>query len=107
VRHTFLGLVLVGLAACGGERSTSGDAADATASASPREVRFTAKDFAFEGPDTIEAGIVTLSLANEGTVLHHLELVRLPNGMSVVDFQRELAGMQGGSAHRRRGSRHA
>jgi hypothetical protein len=95
----FLGLTLVGLAACGGERSTAGDAASASAASSlaPREVRFTATDFAFEGPDVIEAGMITLVLDNLSETWHHLQLIRLPEGMSMQDFQAGLAGMQPGS----------
>lgn len=84
-----LGLVLLALTACGGE--------EATTTAQPREVHFTAADFSFEGPETIESGMVTFVLDNVGETWHHLQLVRLPEDMSMEDFEAGLAGMQPGS----------
>jgi hypothetical protein len=89
MRSRLLGLILVGLAACGGE--------DSAATAEPREVRFTASDFAFEGPESIESGMITLVLDNTSETWHHLQLVRLPDDMSMEDFQAGLANMQPGS----------
>lgn len=89
----FLGLILVGLAACGGERSTSGGPAALT----PHVVSFKAKDFAFEGPDTIEGGMVTFVLTDESPTWHHLQLIRLPEDMSYEDFVQGMASMQPGS----------
>jgi hypothetical protein len=88
---SLLGLILAGLTACGGERSASDDAA---APALPLEVHFTAKDFAFDGPDTIAAGMITFVLNDESPTWHHLQLIRLPEGMSLPDFQQGLSGMQ-------------
>ncbi len=87
-----LGLALVGLAACGGERASVGAATD-----TPREVHFTAKDFAFDGPDSVEAGMTTFVLDDESPTWHHLQLVRLPDDMSYQDFMQGLASMQPGS----------
>jgi hypothetical protein len=91
--NRLLGLIVIGLAACGG-----GDAPDtAAAPAEPREVRFTASDFAFEGPASIEAGLVTFALDNVGQTLHHAQLVRLPDGMTFQAFQEAMSQMQPGS----------
>ena len=94
------GLALLGLAACSGEAPPP-EAADATAAAvaapTPREVRFTATDFAFEGPTTIEAGMISMVLDNQGATWHHLQLIKLPDGMTVEDFQAGMATMQPGS----------
>jgi len=92
---SLLGVVLIGLAACGGDGSTPGGDADAVAV--PQEVHFTASDFAFEGPATLEAGMTTFVLTNESETWHHLQLVRLPEGMTMQDFEAGLSNMQPGS----------
>lgn len=45
-----------------------------------------AKDFAFEAPDTISAGLTNFHLVNEGTTLHHVQLVRLDSGKTAADL---------------------
>ena len=47
-----------------------------------------ASDFAFQMPDTLTAGVTTLRLMNHGQEFHHLVLVKLPDNMSMADFQR-------------------
>lgn len=96
-QHLF-GLVLLGLGACGGDAPPAdGEAPSSMAIPAPREVRFTATDFAFDGPDVIEGGTVTMVLDNQGETWHHLQLVKLPDGMTAADFQEGMAGMQPGS----------
>jgi hypothetical protein len=80
--------IALSLSACRGDGPPAeGDPSTAAVDASPREVHFTASDFAFEGPESIEAGMITLVLTNTGETWHHLQLVRLPVGMSYADFQ--------------------
>ncbi|MGD8281321.1 MAG: hypothetical protein PVJ80_13335 [Gemmatimonadota bacterium] len=93
-RNRLFALVLVAVAACGGENTPE---AGSDAVAGPREVHFTASDFQFEGPSTIEAGMVTFDLSNTGPNLHHLQLVKLPDGMTLDAFQEALGQMQPGS----------
>ncbi|MDX1494386.1 MAG: hypothetical protein R3253_10030 [Longimicrobiales bacterium] len=94
MRNKRLALAAVAaLVACGGEGGP--ESSTASAPAIP-EIRFTAHDFTFEGPDTIQAGLVTFALTNEGETLHHLQLVRLPEGMSMEEFQEGMAQMQPG-----------
>ncbi len=45
-------------------------------------VAFTARDYAFDGPETIPAGYVNVSLANEGQELHHIQFLRAPPNMT-------------------------
>ncbi|HVH68639.1 MAG TPA: hypothetical protein VM716_12300 [Gemmatimonadales bacterium] len=59
--------------------------------ADPTLVTITAIDYAFQGPDTIPAGLTTLRFINQGKELHHVSLVRLGGGKTVADFQ---AGLQ-------------
>lgn len=62
-----------------------------------REITFIAQDNSFEGPDTVEAGMVTLVLKNEGPEWHHLQLIRLPDEMTMEGFQTAMAEMQPGT----------
>jgi hypothetical protein len=83
------------LVACGGDAPPA-DQAPPVASA-PREVHFTASDFAFQGPSTIESGMVTFVLDNTGETWHHLQLVRLTDGMSVDELHQRLMTLQPGT----------
>jgi hypothetical protein len=91
-----VGIVLSGVAACGPRESGTDSRAAAVTAAAPREVAFTAKDFSFEGPDTIPAGLTTLVLTNAGTTFHHLQLLRLGEGKTMADLTAGLAGMKPG-----------
>src|ERR1051325_7992644 len=44
------------------------------------------KDFAFEAPDTITAGLTTFHLVNDGPNLHHVQLVRLDSAKTAADL---------------------
>lgn len=87
-------VAVVATVACSGDQPPE---QSAETSPSIPEVRFTAHDFSFDGPASIEAGMVTLVLANEGETLHHLQLVRLPDDMTYESFQEAMAQMQPGS----------
>jgi len=52
----------------------------------PRVVTITARDYAFEAPDTIAAGLTTLRLVNRGPELHHVQLLRLEDGKTMADL---------------------
>lgn len=52
----------------------------------PRVVTITARDYAFEMPDTLVAGRVELRLANRGTELHHAWLVRMDRDHTPEEF---------------------
>lgn len=87
--------LLFALTACSGGESPA-PAAEAPPSAS-NEVRFVAHDFSFEGPDTVSAGMTRLVLANQGQTWHHLQLIKLEDGMTMEAFQAALAQMQPGT----------
>ena len=53
---------------------------------SGRVVTITAKDYAFEAPDSVEAGYVTVRLLSRGKELHHAQLVRLADGHTLKDL---------------------
>jgi uncharacterized cupredoxin-like copper-binding protein len=59
----------------------------ARAAAAPaRVVTITARDYAFEVPDTVVAGRTELRLANQGPDLHHAWLVRLDRSHTAAEF---------------------
>lgn len=53
---------------------------------SGRVVTITAKDYAFDAPDSVEAGYVTVRLLSRGTELHHAQLLRLDGGHTLKDL---------------------
>lgn len=94
--NRLVSVMLLALVACGGGEAEQDVAAMAEAPAI-REVHFTATDFAFQGPAEIEAGMTTFVLTNHGETFHHLQLIRLPEGMSYEEFTAGLSQMQPGS----------
>lgn len=92
------GIVLLGVGGCARKEpasQTAGAASMATVATAP-EVHFTAKDFAFQGPDTIQSGMTTVVLHNDGPSLHHLMLVRLDSGKTVADLKAAFAALKPG-----------
>jgi len=61
--------------------------ASPAAAATPNMVTFTAKEFSFEGPDTISAGLTMFHLNAAGQELHHVQLIKLEEGKTFADFQ--------------------
>ena len=74
-----------------------------------------AREYAFEAPQEISGGWVRIALENEGEAMHHVQLIRLNDGVSLEQFQTglqggpmalfDLATMAGGSAPLDPGSR--
>jgi hypothetical protein len=54
------------------------------------EVVFKGLDYAYESPDKIEAGLVTLKFENIGKEDHHLQLARLNDGVTFEQFMTTL-----------------
>jgi hypothetical protein len=52
----------------------------------PNIVTVTAKDYAFDAPAEVPAGLTTFRLINAGPSLHHIQLIRLEEGKSGDDF---------------------
>ena len=51
-----------------------------------RVVTVTARDYAFDAPDTIPAGLTEVRLLNKGTEMHHVWLIRLDAGKTLKDL---------------------
>ncbi|MEP6836222.1 MAG: hypothetical protein ABJB74_22725 [Gemmatimonas sp.] len=84
--------VLIG--GCASEKSGNGKAdstpAATTVAAVPQVITITAKDFSFNAPDTVQGGMVTIKLVNQGPELHHIQLLRLTDGKTVADLEQGL-----------------
>lgn len=65
--------------------------AGATARRTPHEFTIYARDFAFDAPDSVPAGITTIHLINKGTELHHVDLIRLSGGHTMADLGKAMA----------------
>jgi hypothetical protein len=72
-----------------GEVSFADDGGSAAAAA---VVTITARDFAFEMPDTVAAGRTELQLVNKGAELHHAALLRLDAGKTAADLAAAMKG---------------
>jgi len=87
------------LAGCAGKDTgtpATDTAAARAAAATPPVYTIVAKDFAYEAPDTISAGMVTLKLVNQGPDLHHVQLLRLSDGKTFADLAEGLKSMKPG-----------
>lgn len=60
------------------------------ASAPVRTLTITARDYAFDAPDTVMAGRTLVRLANKGPELHHAFLIRLDEGKTMADLAAAL-----------------
>jgi hypothetical protein len=58
-----------------------------TPAAAVNTVSFTAKEFAFEGPDSVPAGLTAIQLNGAGQELHHASLIKLEEGKTLADLQ--------------------
>jgi len=75
------------------EPKPAADSAAAVATSTPapaaavNTVSFTAKEFAFEGPDSIPAGLTAIKINDVGQELHHVSLIKLEQGKTFADLQ--------------------
>lgn len=94
---------LVALAACSPKDNAATDSAKVAQAGAPAAATTTAsrgafdpathtmtvfgKDFAFEAPDSVPAGMTNIHFVNDGPNLHHVQLVRLDSGKTMADFE--------------------
>lgn len=58
--------------------------------AAPAVLTVTARDYAFEAPDSVAAGMTTIHLVNQGPEFHHVQLLRLDGGHTVAEYLEAL-----------------
>ena len=87
--------------ACAGDKAgkvAAGSTVVAAAvAAAPQIITITARDCAYDAPDTVSAGMVTIKLVNQGPDFHHVQLMHLTDGKTVADFEAGLKVMKPGS----------
>ena len=92
---TFLLLIALVLSACQPIRPTATDASTATGSAAIPQITITTKDYAFDLPAELPAGLVALTLKNEGKVNHHGAVMRLKDGVTLDQLKTVLQAPEG------------
>ena len=66
---------------------TGSAAAQSSASAEQNVMmKVVARDYAFDAPVSVNAGLITFHLKNEGVDVHHLVVIQLANGHSIKEF---------------------
>lgn len=60
----------------------------------PTVVTITARDYAFDAPDTMAAGATTIRLRNAGKDYHEVDLIRLSDGHTLADLAQAIAADQ-------------
>lgn len=83
-------LSLILLTACGSDPTATLVPPTSTPTPQINKVSFTAEDYSFTGPASITAGMTAITLVNEGEELHHQQLVKLAEGMTVQGLLAEL-----------------
>ena len=69
-----------------GESRGPREARAETPAPAPNLVTVTARDFAFAAPEVIPSGLTTIRLVNQGTEMHHAQVVRLDEGHTVAEL---------------------
>lgn len=87
--HALVAASILGVPAAGATRVSAWVGATAEIE-SDAVVTVIARDYAFDAPDTVTAGVTTFHLVNRGPSLHHLWLVRLERGKTAADFMQAL-----------------
>lgn len=59
--------------------------------AAARVVTITGKDFSFDAPDVIPAGLTEIRFVNQGPSLHHVSIVKLNGNKTVADLVQALS----------------
>ena len=67
------------------------------APAGARVMNVVARDFAFEAPDTVPAGLTAIRLTNLGPDLHHVYLMKIGEGKTQGDLIEALKASKGGA----------
>jgi hypothetical protein len=66
-------------------------ASDLAVAAQPRELIIKARDYAFDAPDTVEAGVTNIRLQNAGPEMHHVALIKFEQGKTLADLNALMA----------------
>lgn len=75
---------------CSGRRAAYDGRTYTREAASIPEINIEAIDFAYTAPDTLEAGWVRVNLTNSGAESHHVQFLRLNDGVTLNQFEEAL-----------------
>ena len=93
LRPAAVAAAIVASTACATNESAQADTtAESTELAAPHEMHVVARDFAFDVPDTVPAGVTTIRLNNEGPDMHHFWIVKLAEGKTLDNLLAETRG---------------
>jgi uncharacterized cupredoxin-like copper-binding protein len=81
-----LAAAVVAAPAAAQDHAHHGTGAARAVAAGARVLEVDALDFAFRSVDTVEAGYVTIRMANKGPDLHHVALMKLEQGKTLKDL---------------------
>jgi hypothetical protein len=90
---TATAIILAGCRSADRSASSGAPQTDATvppAAEGPAVLAVMARDFVFEAPAQVPAGMTTIRLLNHGPSLHHVQLFKLEDGKTVDDFMTAL-----------------
>lgn len=81
-------LLAISLSGCGkSKKSTaSSGSTTSTAPAAVTTMDITAKEYTFDGPNSVQEGYVKINLTNAGTQDHQAQFLRLQDGKTLQDF---------------------
>ena len=82
------GVAAVALGASAAHRTIRG--AQTVGGAKPRLVTVTTREFTFDAPASIPAGVTTLRLVNAGKEPHHLWISRIDSGKTMADVEKAM-----------------
>jgi len=74
--------------------TTAAPAVTAAAQTAPTTVHIITKDYSFDAPAQISAGLTTLHLMNQGKEIHQAQLIKLTDGKTLDDFTAALKAMK-------------
>ncbi|HYN83201.1 MAG TPA: hypothetical protein VES88_17110 [Gemmatimonadaceae bacterium] len=95
-------LAVVALVSCTVKEAPDSAATDtaavtATPAAGANVVHVVGKDFSFEAPAQIPAGLTTMHLMNEGKEVHQVQIIRLTEGKTFDDFTAAMKASKPGA----------
>lgn len=83
-------LLVLLLAGCAPVSPQAGAAAPAAPESAIPAVTIRTKDYSFEGPDELPAGLLSVTIVNDGPQPHHIQLARLNDGVTLDDLNAAL-----------------
>lgn len=82
------------LAACApkdaSKPANASDTTQAAAAAKPHQMTVVATDYAFDAPNQVPAGMMTIHLVDNGAEMHHVAFLKLNDGKTMADVEQAM-----------------